>query len=149
MTTVGCQWCGESLSSMLLWMQPKRPLSMFVPQVPTLTLWGRQDEVIPPATAVPKLVDALPMAQFRWVETCGHTPHLEQPAFTADAIVAFINDMPVPGDADVSDVVQAAAGRAAARQAITDAAVTVADGATTFAKEALEKARAAVSSLGK
>ena len=76
-------------------------------EIPTLTLWGRKDEVIPPADAVPKLVAALPEAAFRWVETAGHTPHLEQPQITAAAIIAFVRGQPVSGDSDVSQVVDA------------------------------------------
>ena len=78
--------------------------------LPTLTLWGRQDEVIPPAGLgawpAAKLVGALPSGQFRWVEDSGHTPHLEQPAFTAAALAAFARGEVVQGDADVKSVVQ-------------------------------------------
>ena len=42
-----------------------------------LILWGRQDRVLPPADNVPKFVSLLPTADFRWVESCGHVPHLE------------------------------------------------------------------------
>jgi pimeloyl-ACP methyl ester carboxylesterase len=73
-------------------------------QIPTLTLWGRQDEVISPAATVPQLTRALPDASFRWVESSGHTPHLEQPAYTGAAISAFVRGETVAGDADVSDV---------------------------------------------
>ncbi len=79
---------------------------------PCLTLWGREDEVIPPASAVPQLVEALDAAgatraTFRWVETSGHTPHLEQPAVTAAAIVAFVRGDAIGGDGDVSECVAA------------------------------------------
>ena len=68
-----------------------------------LIMWGRQDEIIPPADYLPKFVAALPAffegrgeadsgagaavrgggRGFRWVEECGHSPHLEQPAVRA------------------------------------------------------------------
>ena len=68
-----------------------------------LILWGRQDRVLPPAEYVPQFLTALPTrCTFRWVERCGHVPHLEQPAVTADAIAAFYRGETVAGDADVS-----------------------------------------------
>jgi hypothetical protein len=69
-------------------------------EVPCLVLWGRQDRVLPPAEYVPKFVDALPACTFRWVEECGHVPHLEQPAVTAAAIAAFARGGDVAGDGD-------------------------------------------------
>ena len=81
-------------------------------ELPTLTLWGRQDEVIPPAQLgswpAARMVQALPSANFRWVETSGHTPHLEQPAFTSAALVSFLQGDDISGDSDVSEVVAAA-----------------------------------------
>lgn len=80
--------------------------------LPTLTLWGREDEVIPPAGLgswpAARLARALPTGTFRWVERSGHTPHLEQPAVCAAAISAFVRNQPVAGDADVSAVTAAA-----------------------------------------
>eukprot|EP00930_Biecheleria_cincta_P038731 TRINITY_DN26611_c0_g1_i1.p1 TRINITY_DN26611_c0_g1~~TRINITY_DN26611_c0_g1_i1.p1 ORF type:complete len:399 (+),score=73.12 TRINITY_DN26611_c0_g1_i1:258-1454(+) len=77
-------------------------------KMPLLALWGREDEVIPPSDGVPQLLASLPWTSFRWIESSGHTPHLEQPEATAAAIVAFIEDRPVPGDSDVSSVLPAA-----------------------------------------
>jgi hypothetical protein len=54
---------------------------------------------------LPKFVLALPNAAFRWIEDCGHSPHLEQPAILADALAAFLRGEVVAGDSDVSDVV--------------------------------------------
>ena len=86
--------------------------------VPTLTLWGREDEVIPAGgdaagglltpSPLASLLGALPATTFRWVERSGHTPHLEQPAVTARAIAAFARGEPVPGDGDAAAVVAAA-----------------------------------------
>ena len=49
-----------------------------VPQIrsSTLILWGKQDKVLDPAEFVPKFQQALPDAQFQWVDECGHVPHL-------------------------------------------------------------------------
>lgn len=77
-------------------------------QVPTLIMWGRQDEILPPADFLPKFVKALPAANFRWVEECGHSPHLEQPQLLAQAVAAFIRDEEVMGDADASELIAAA-----------------------------------------
>lgn len=82
-----------------------------------LILWGRQDEIIPPADYLPKFVAALPASfegsesgsGFRWVEACGHSPHLEQPKVLAAAIRATLDGQPVAGDSDVSEVMAAAA----------------------------------------
>lgn len=76
--------------------------------MPMLALWGRQDEVIPPSDGVPQLFASLPQTSFRWIESSGHTPHLEQPEAAAAAIVAFVEDRPIPGDGDVSSVLAAA-----------------------------------------
>lgn len=86
-------------------------VSTLVPKLsaaPCLVMWGRQDEILPPADYLPKFVAALPGAQFRWVEECGHSPHLEQPQLLALAIRAALDGTPVGGDADVSEVVAAA-----------------------------------------
>ena len=32
----------------------------------------------------------MPNAQLKWIEKCGHVPHLEQPEETADAIFSFL-----------------------------------------------------------
>ena len=57
-------------------------VSSLVPRLASLPqctiLWGRQDEILDPKQFVPQFVKALPAATFRWVEECGHSPHLEQ-----------------------------------------------------------------------
>jgi len=76
-------------------------VSSLVPRLeskPCLILWGRQDEILPPAEYAPKFVAAIPSAAFRWVESCGHSPHLEQPRVMAEAIVAFRTGQPVAGE---------------------------------------------------
>ncbi|KAJ1457645.1 Alpha/Beta hydrolase protein [Pelagophyceae sp. CCMP2097] len=70
--------------------------------VPTSIVWGRQDEILPPKEYLPKFLEAVPDATFRWIEACGHTPHLEQPAALSDAIVAFARGEALPGDATVA-----------------------------------------------
>jgi len=91
-----------------------RPLSV-------LTLWGRQDEVIPPVQVgswpAGRLVQALPEGTFRWVERSGHTPQLEQPRFTAEALAAFVRGQPIEGDGGTAGVEAAAARWDAAKEA--------------------------------
>lgn len=58
----------------------------------TLVLWGRQDEILEPSTAL-RFENCLPRGQLEWVEDCGHVPHLEQPAVTASAILKFLGDI--------------------------------------------------------
>lgn len=41
-----------------------------------MVLWGRQDRVLPPAENVPQFLQAVPSAEFRWVEACGHVSHI-------------------------------------------------------------------------
>jgi pimeloyl-ACP methyl ester carboxylesterase len=60
-------------------------------QQPTLVLWGRQDEILPPSTAA-KFEQALPNGRLVWVEACGHCAHLEQPQFAAEQIMAFFRE---------------------------------------------------------
>ena len=109
--------------------------------LPTLTLWGRNDQVIPPDDAVPKLVAALPDATFRWVETSGHTPHLEQPAVTAEAIVAFVRGGSVAGDGDVAALVSAYETREAIKSKAVEVGQAVAEQLGALGKQAAAKAK--------
>lgn len=56
---------------------------------PSLVLWGRQDEILEKDFAQ-RFVDTLPDATLRWIEECGHVPHLEQPGETARVISQFL-----------------------------------------------------------
>ena len=86
-------------------------VSSLVPRLASLPqctiLWGRQDEILDPKQFVPQFVKALPAATFRWVEECGHSPHLEQPAIMAQAIRATLDGSAAAlgGDGDTSEVV--------------------------------------------
>jgi pimeloyl-ACP methyl ester carboxylesterase len=37
-----------------------------------------------------RLQQTIPNSELVWVPDCGHVPHLEKPAFTADQILAFL-----------------------------------------------------------
>lgn len=38
-----------------------------------------------------KFIESLPDAELRWIEECGHVPHLEQPQQTAETIYDFLS----------------------------------------------------------
>jgi pimeloyl-ACP methyl ester carboxylesterase len=56
---------------------------------PVLVLWGRQDQVAP-ISGSKTLLAAMPRATFIPVDSAGHLPHLEQPAFVVGAVVRFL-----------------------------------------------------------
>uniref|UniRef100_A0A6U0GZQ1 AB hydrolase-1 domain-containing protein n=1 Tax=Helicotheca tamesis TaxID=374047 RepID=A0A6U0GZQ1_9STRA len=58
--------------------------------VPSLILWGRQDGILDGKEFTKKFVEALPDTELRWIEECGHVPHLEQPDITAETIASFL-----------------------------------------------------------
>lgn len=60
-------------------------------QAPALVLWGRQDGILDGNEFAQKFVEQLPNAQLRWIEECGHVPHLEQPDLTAYEIQEFLS----------------------------------------------------------
>ena len=54
----------------------------------TLILWRDSDRILGTKDAV-KFYRHLPQGQLIWVANCGHVPHLEQPEFTAQAMLLF------------------------------------------------------------
>ncbi|KAL3783345.1 hypothetical protein ACHAW5_010887 [Stephanodiscus triporus] len=58
--------------------------------VPTLVLWGRQDGILDGEEYANMFVNGMPDATLRWIEECGHVPHLEQPETTARHIADFL-----------------------------------------------------------
>lgn len=57
----------------------------------TLLLWGRNDEILEPKTAE-KFVETMPRCTLKWVEDCGHVPHLEKPELTAETVLEFLKN---------------------------------------------------------
>ncbi|MBD2100801.1 alpha/beta fold hydrolase [Leptolyngbya sp. FACHB-261] len=55
---------------------------------PTLILWGDSDRILGTGDAS-RLQQAIAHSKLVWVKNCGHVPHLEQPQFTAEQILAF------------------------------------------------------------
>ena len=58
-------------------------------KLPTLILWCKHDKVVPEKIGL-KLHSALPRSTFRNMGDCGHLPHEEKPAETAQEILAFL-----------------------------------------------------------
>ena len=58
---------------------------------PTLVLWGEQDRILPVRSAQ-RFAAALPRADVHIFPNCGHAPHLEYPAETADYIKQWIKE---------------------------------------------------------
>ncbi len=52
---------------------------------PTLILWGRQDKILGTQDAE-RFAAAIAHSTLVWIEHCGHVPHLEKPAETAQAL---------------------------------------------------------------
>lgn len=62
--------------------------------LPTLVLWGAEDEVVSPDLGR-QLADALPHARFQLIEGAGHYLPIEKPGLFAEAVTAFTEDMGV------------------------------------------------------
>ena len=58
-------------------------------QLPTLVVWGAQDQIIP-LECGHLYQQAIPGATLRVIDRCGHWPHFEQPEALADLIREFI-----------------------------------------------------------
>jgi pimeloyl-ACP methyl ester carboxylesterase len=57
--------------------------------VPTLIVWGRQDQLIPPVYAE-EYKRLLPAAQVAYIDQCGHDPTIEQPDEFARVVGEFL-----------------------------------------------------------
>lgn len=61
---------------------PKLGMRLHRIRVPSLVLWGREDQIAPPNVGQ-VLANRLPAGTFRMIDDCGHYPHIEQSAFVA------------------------------------------------------------------
>lgn len=59
-------------------------------QVPTLFVWGANDQVAPPDIAR-DLTQRMPDAKLTVIDGAGHIPHLDQPAAVAQAVNGFLH----------------------------------------------------------
>ncbi|MBI3758115.1 MAG: alpha/beta hydrolase [Deltaproteobacteria bacterium] len=57
--------------------------------VPTLIVWGKQDQLIPPVYAE-EYKKLLPVSQVAYIDQCGHDPTIEQPDEFARTVVEFL-----------------------------------------------------------
>jgi pimeloyl-ACP methyl ester carboxylesterase len=58
-------------------------------QQETLIIWGKQDRILG-IKAAQIFKQTLPNSQLKWIDNCGHVPHLEQAQITAQSILDFI-----------------------------------------------------------
>jgi pimeloyl-ACP methyl ester carboxylesterase len=63
--------------------------------VPTLVVWGAQDKILGVKDAR-RFQQTIPHCELVWVPECGHVPHLEKPAVTAEAILKFCQRLQPP-----------------------------------------------------
>jgi sigma-B regulation protein RsbQ len=59
--------------------------------VPTLVIVGQEDTIAPPEVAH-TMAAALPRARLALIPLAGHTPSVERPIPTAEAILAFLRE---------------------------------------------------------
>ena len=64
-------------------------------RMPTLVIWGEQDSMIPLERGH-KLAEAIPGARFVGLPGVGHTCQVEAPREFAEALVPFLDSLPVP-----------------------------------------------------
>ena len=59
-------------------------------QGPVLVVWGRQDAVLPMASAADAR-EVMPQAQIQLIDRCGHLPMIEQPDEFLSALLPFLD----------------------------------------------------------
>lgn len=82
----------EAAHAMLLQLMHGDTMAAMLPRmraltVPTLVVWGDRDAIVPREHAE-RVAAAIPGAQLRWLEGCGHTPAEEQP----EALAALVRE---------------------------------------------------------
>ncbi|MBF2055725.1 MAG: alpha/beta hydrolase [Cyanobacterium sp. T60_A2020_053] len=55
-------------------------------EAPTLILWGKNDQILGTKSA-PLFQSLIKNSELKWIENCGHVPHLEQAEITAQHII--------------------------------------------------------------
>ncbi|MDR7416378.1 MAG: alpha/beta fold hydrolase [Armatimonadota bacterium] len=69
---------------------PKLAARLFRIRIPTLLLWGQQDELIP-ASSAGMFLERIPQARLVTLEACGHVPQVEQPEAFARHVTEFLD----------------------------------------------------------
>ena len=59
-------------------------------KLPTLMIWGRDDEITPPSVAK-EFQSRIDDVELRLIDNCGHAPNLEQPAVFAQMLQKFLS----------------------------------------------------------
>lgn len=65
--------------------------SLHILYTPTLLVWGLQDTITPPHTAL-HFHDLLPNAELKFIDRCGHVPMMEQPEIFNQHMETFLAD---------------------------------------------------------
>ena len=76
-----------------MWERPDRTALCGRLEVPTLVVGGADDAFTPPAD-LRELAGLFSRGRYAEVPNCGHLPPLEDPAATAEAVLAFLEDPP-------------------------------------------------------
>lgn len=85
----------------------------------SLVIWGRQDGILDGEEFANKFMETLPNEdnELKWIEECGHVPHLEQPEKTAEVIYEFLKKGVVETETNDNDT---ASGWAASKNFVLD-----------------------------
>jgi pimeloyl-ACP methyl ester carboxylesterase len=87
-------WRNREMTSRLCWTpyfhNPSLPAYLRNVQVPTLIVWGREDNFIP-LNSGELLLRSIPGAALHVIDNCGHFPHLEQPQELQEVVLDFLS----------------------------------------------------------
>ena len=66
--------------------------SMSIPKLnmPSLLIWGKQDQVTPPRVAE-EFHSLLPNSELHWIDLCGHAPMWEHPKKFSEIVLKWMN----------------------------------------------------------
>jgi 2-hydroxy-6-oxonona-2,4-dienedioate hydrolase len=70
-------------------------------ETPTLLVWGRDDQITPPAVAY-EFLERLPNATLHFIERCGHAPMIEHPEEFNRLMLAFLKEVVDAPDAKLN-----------------------------------------------
>ncbi len=95
---IAAEAAAEALAGCLAGMRDRPDSSALLPtlDVPALVIVGQEDSLTPPVSSR-AMAAALPRATLVEIPSAGHTPSMERPIPTAEAILAFLREhFPVP-----------------------------------------------------
>jgi len=75
------------------WFNPALETWLHRIRIPTLVIWGRDDNLFPSAYAK-AWAERVPDIRVEIVPECGHRPHVEKPDVTAQTILGFVGGQP-------------------------------------------------------